>query len=36
MLLLLLLDVEEEVAVVEELSQGVFVLDENLEMDLSA
>ena len=35
-LLLLLLDVEEEVAVVEELSQGVFVLDGSLEMDLSA
>ena len=35
-LLLLLLDVEEEVAVVEELSQGVFVLDVSLEMDLLA
>ena len=34
-LLLLLLDVEEEVAVVEELSQGVFVLDESLEMGIS-
>ena len=33
-LLLLLLDVEEEVAVVEELSQGVFVLDVSLEIDL--
>ena len=33
-LLLLLLDIEEEVAVVEELSQGVFVLDVSLEMDL--
>ena len=31
-LLLLFLDVEEEVAVVEELSQGVFVLDVILEM----
>ena len=35
-LLLLLLDIEEEVAVVEELSQGVFVLDMSLEMDLLA
>ena len=35
-LLLLLLDVEEEVAVVEELSQGVFVLDESLEIGISA
>ena len=34
-LLLLLLDVEEEIAVVEELSQGVFVLDESLEMGIS-
>ena len=33
-LLLLILDVEEEVAVVEELSQGVFVLGMILEMDL--
>ena len=33
-LLLLLLDVEKEVVVVEELSQGVFVLDVSLEMDL--
>ena len=35
-LLLLLLDVEEEVVVVEELSQGVFVLGVILEMDLLA
>ena len=35
-LLLLLLDVEEEVAVVEELSQGVFILGMILEMDLLA
>ena len=35
-LLLLLLDVEEEVAVVEELSQGVFILGVILEMDLLA
>ena len=33
-LLLLLLDVEEEIAVVEELSQGVFVLGVILEIDL--
>ena len=33
-LLFLLLDVEEEIAVVEKLSQGVFVLDVSLEMDL--
>ena len=33
-LLLLLLDVEKEVVMVEELSQGVFVLDVSLEMDL--
>ena len=35
-LLLLLLDVEEEVAVVEELSQGVSVLGVILEIDLLA
>ena len=35
-LLLLLLDVKEEVAVVEELSQGVFILGVILEMDLLA
>ena len=34
-LLLLFLDVEKEVAVVEELFQGVFVLDESLEMGIS-
>ena len=34
-LLLLLLDVEEEVAVVEKFSQFVFVLDESLEMGIS-
>ena len=33
-LLFLLLNVEEEIAVVEELSQGVFVLGVILEMDL--
>ena len=33
-LLLLLLNIEEEIAVVEKLSQGVFVLDVSLEMDL--
>ena len=32
--LLLLLNIEEEIAVVEKLSQGVFVLDVSLEMDL--
>ena len=36
MLLLLLLDIEEEIAVVEKLSQGVFVLDVSLEMDILA
>ena len=35
-LLFLLLDIEEEVAVVEEFSQGVFVLGVILEMDLLA
>ena len=35
-LLLLLLDIEEEIAVVEKLSQGVFVLDVSLELDLLA
>ena len=35
-LLFLLLNVEEEIAVVEELSQGVFVLGMILEMDLLA
>ena len=35
-LLLLLLDVEEEVAMVEELSQGVFILGVILKMDLLA